>query len=189
MSHFKEVPAYFSGLRLLTVDNVAAAVPQNIFTFKSMIGIDRDGESVKVFDLKTELEGKYFVLIFLPMDFTCDSEEVLSLKASLESFDAEGCQVFSLRVLLLFESLSNVSKVFGVTADSPLATTRWIRFNIVRSRRFTRITFISTLTGRACLMVDLAALQASQFSVTRTFPSQQAAASPGSRSSQTTPRP
>ena len=187
MSHFKEVPAYFSGLRLLTVNNVAAAVPQDIFTFKSMIGIDRDGESVKVFDLKTEMEGKYFVLIFLPMDFTCDSEEVLSLKASLESFDAEGCQVFTLRVLLLFESLSNVSKVFGVTADSPLATTRWIRFN--RPRRFTRITSISTLTGRACLMVDLAALQASQFSVTRTSPSQQAAASPGSRSSQTAPRP
>ena len=59
MSHFKEVPAYFSGLRLLTVNNVAAAVPQDIFTFKSMIGIDRDGESVKVFDLKTEMEGKY----------------------------------------------------------------------------------------------------------------------------------
>ena len=102
MSHFKEVPAYFSGLRLLTVNNVAAAVPQDIFTFKSMIGIDRDGESVKVFDLKTELEGKYFVLIFLPMDLTFDAEEVLSFKATLESFDAEGCQVSDLFWKFLF---------------------------------------------------------------------------------------
>ena len=108
MSHFKEMP-YFSGLHLLTVNNVVA-VPQDSFTFHSLVGIDKDGESVGVFDLKEHLEGTYFVLIFLPMDFTCDSEEVLSLKASLESFDAEGCQVFTLRVLLLFESLSNVSK-------------------------------------------------------------------------------
>ena len=108
MSHFKEMP-YFSGLHLLTLDN-RVAVPQDIFTLPNMVGIDSDGETVRMFDLKTELEGKYFVLIFLPMDFTCDSEEVLSLKASLESFDAEGCQVFTLRVLLLFESLSNVSK-------------------------------------------------------------------------------
>ena len=83
---------YFSGLHLLTVNNVVA-VPQDTFTFHSMVGIDKDGESVRVFDLKTELEGKYFVLIFLPMDLTFDSEEVLSFKASLESFAAEGCQV------------------------------------------------------------------------------------------------
>ena len=91
MSHFKEMP-YFSGLHLLTVNN-KVAVPQDIFTFHSVIGIDKDGESVGVFNMKTELEGKYFVLIFLPMDLTFDSEEVLSFKASLESFAAEGCQV------------------------------------------------------------------------------------------------
>ena len=91
MSHFKEMP-YFSGLHLLTVNN-KVAVPQDIFTFHSVIGIDKDGESVGVFNMKTELEGKYFVLIFLPMDLTFDSEEVLSFKATLESFEAEGCEV------------------------------------------------------------------------------------------------
>ena len=92
MSHFKEMP-YFSGLHLLTINN-KVSVPQDIFTFpNNMVGIDSDGETVRMFDLKTELEGKYFVLIFLPMDLTFDSEEVLSFKASLESFEAEGCQV------------------------------------------------------------------------------------------------
>merc|ERR1711990_1146910 len=66
-----------SGLHLLTLDN-RVSVPQDIFTFHSMVGIDSDGETVRMFDLKTELEGKYFVLIFLPMDLT---------------FDSEGCQV------------------------------------------------------------------------------------------------
>ena len=88
---------YFSGLHLLTVNNVVA-VPQDIFTFHSLVGIDKDGESVGLFNMKTELEGKYFVLAFFPMDLTFDSEEVLSFKASLESFAAEGCQV----TLLIF---------------------------------------------------------------------------------------
>ena len=83
---------YFSGLHLLTVNNVVA-VPQDNFTFHSLVGIDKNGESVRVFDLKTELGGKYFVLLFFPMDLTVDSEEVLSFKASLESFEAEGCKV------------------------------------------------------------------------------------------------
>ena len=100
MSHFKEMP-YFSGLHLLTVNNVVS-VPQDNFTFHSLVGIDKNGESVRVFDLKTELEGKYFVLIFLPMDFTFDAEEVLSLKASLESFAAEGCQVTFLQFFSFF---------------------------------------------------------------------------------------
>merc|ERR1711990_992769 len=96
-----------SGLHLLTLDN-RVSVPQDIFTFHSMVGIDSDGETVRMFDLKTELEGKYFVLIFLPMDLTFDSEEVLSFKATLESFEAEGCEVV------------------GVAADSPLVISRWI---------------------------------------------------------------
>ena len=91
MSHFKEVP-YFSGIGLLNVNNVVS-MPQDVFTPHSMIGIDSDGNTVRMFDLNTELEGKYFVLLFFPMDLTVDSEEVLSFKASLESFEAEGCKV------------------------------------------------------------------------------------------------
>ena len=94
MSHFKEMP-YFSGLHLLTLQN-RVSVPQDIFNFHNMVGIDSDGNTVRMFDLKSELEGKYFVIIFLPMDLTFDSEEVLSIKASLESFEAEGCQVSDL---------------------------------------------------------------------------------------------
>ena len=105
MSHFKEMP-YFSGLHLLTVNNVVA-VPQDSFTFHSLVGIDKDGESVGVFDLKEHLDGTYFVLIFLPMDLTFDAEEVLSFKASLESFAAEGCQVTFMPFLFSsFDSLS-----------------------------------------------------------------------------------
>ena len=100
MSHFKEMP-YFSGLHLLTLDN-RVSVPQDIFTFHNMVGIDSDGETVRMFDLKTELEGKYLVLIFLPIDLTLDAEEVLSFKATLESFDAEGCQVSDLFWKFLF---------------------------------------------------------------------------------------
>ena len=91
MSHFKEVP-YFSGIGLLNVNNVVS-MPQDVFTPHSMVGVDSDGNTVRMFDLNTELEGKYFVLLFFPMDLTVDSEEVLSFKASLESFEAEGCKV------------------------------------------------------------------------------------------------
>ena len=91
MSHLKEMDPYFSGLRLLTVNN-KASVPQKVLTFVNMVGSDSDGK-VRIFDLKTELEGKYVVLIFFPMGLTFDSDEVLSLKASLESFEAEDCQV------------------------------------------------------------------------------------------------
>ena len=61
-------------------------------------------KSVRVFDLKTELVGgKYFVLIFLPLD----AEQLLSFKASLESFAAEGCQVTFMPFLFSsFDSLS-----------------------------------------------------------------------------------
>ena len=100
MSHFKEIDPYFSGLQELTVKN-EVVTPQDTFASfapnalapSSYFGIDKDGETVRLFDLKDELSNKYFVLIFLPMDLTFDSEEVLSFKASLESFEAEGCQV------------------------------------------------------------------------------------------------
>ena len=126
MSHFKEVP-YFSGIGLLNVNNVVS-MPQDVFTPHSMVGVDSDGNTVRMFDLNTELEGKYFVLLFFPMDLTIDSEEVLSFKASLESFEAEGCKV-TIKVFSNTRKVSNITQVIGVTADSPLTTSRWIRFN------------------------------------------------------------
>ena len=127
MSHFKEMP-YFSGLHLLTLQN-RVSVPQDIFNFHNMVGIDSDGNTVRMFDLKSELEGKYFVIIFLPMDLTFDSEEVLSIKASLESFEAEGCQVSDLFWEFFLHRFFNVFKVVGITADSPMVTSRWIRLD------------------------------------------------------------
>ena len=126
MSHFKEVP-YFSGIGLLNVNNVVS-MPQDVFTPHNMVGVDSDGNTVRMFDLNTELEGKYFVLLFFPMDLTVDSEEVLSFKASLESFEAEGCKV-TIKLYSSRRNISNITKVIGVTADSPLTTSRWIRFN------------------------------------------------------------
>ena len=128
MSHFKEVP-YFSGIGLLNVNNVVS-MPQDVFTSHNMVGVDSDGNTVRMFDLNTELEGKYFVLLFFPMDLTVDSEEVLSFKASLESFEAEGCKV-TIKVFSNTRNASNVTQVIGITADSPLTTSRWIRFNFV----------------------------------------------------------
>ena len=126
MSHFKEVP-YFSGIGLLNVNNVVS-MPQDVFTPHSMVGVDSDGNTVRMFDLNTELEGKYFVLLFFPMDLTVDSEEVLSFKASLESFEAEGCKVI-INVVSNTRNASNFTQVIGITADSPLTTSRWIRLN------------------------------------------------------------
>ena len=94
MSHFRETPLY-SGLELVTVTNMVVR-PQDLFPFHNMPGVDRDGETVKVFDLKEELGGQYFVIFFFPMDLmdlTVDSEEVRSLQAMVETFAVEGCQV------------------------------------------------------------------------------------------------
>ena len=91
MSHFQETP-FYSGLELVTVTN-SVVRPQDLFPFRKMTGVDRDGETVKVFDLQEELGGQYFAIFFFPMDFTVDSEEVRSLKAMLETFTMEGCQV------------------------------------------------------------------------------------------------
>ena len=126
MSHFNEVP-YFSGIGLLNVNNVVS-MPQDVFTPHSMVGVDSDGNTVRMFDLNTELEGKYFVLLFFPMDLTVDSEEFLSFKASLESFEAEGCKVI-INFVSQTRNASNVTQVIGITADSPLTTSRWIRLH------------------------------------------------------------
>ena len=79
-----------------------ASFAPNALAPSSYFGIDKDGETVRLFDLKDELYNKYFVLIFLPTDLTFDSEEVLSFKASLESFEAEGCQVKIFVFFLIF---------------------------------------------------------------------------------------
>ena len=91
MSHLKETP-FHSGLELVTVTNTVVR-PQDLFPFRKMPGVDRDVETINVFDLKEELGGQYFAIFFFPMDFTVDSEEVRSLQAMLEAFAMEGCQV------------------------------------------------------------------------------------------------
>ena len=90
--HFKDTP-YFSGLPLVTVTNCLTK-PQDLFPFCKMVGVDGDGKTIKVFNLKTELDDKYFVIFFFPMDFTIDSQEVTRFRKFLSDFDAENCQVF-----------------------------------------------------------------------------------------------
>ena len=90
--HFKDTP-YCSGLPLVTVTNWITK-PQDKFPFCKMVGVDEDGKTIKVFDLKTELDDKYFVIFFFPMDFTIDYQEVTSFSKSLSDFDADNCQVF-----------------------------------------------------------------------------------------------
>ena len=94
MTHFNETPLY-SGLELVTVTNTVVR-PQDLFPFRKMAGVDRDGKTIKVFDLMEDLGAQYFAIFFFPMDFIVDSEEVCSLKAMLEAFTVEGCQVSTL---------------------------------------------------------------------------------------------
>ena len=91
MSHFKETP-YFSGLPLVTVSNKVVK-PQDQFPFRKMVGVDKDGETVRIFDLETEFENEYFVIFFLPMDFTVDSAEVCAFAETRTQFEAENCEV------------------------------------------------------------------------------------------------
>merc|ERR1719431_818536 len=79
MTHFNETPLY-SGLELVTVTNTVVK-PQDLFPFRKMPGVNRDGETVKVFDLKEELGGHYFVIFFFPMDLTVEGCQVVGVMA------------------------------------------------------------------------------------------------------------
>ena len=96
-----------ASMQLLTVSNKVTK-PQDTFVFRDMIGVDKDGVSIRTIDMKTEFEDNYFVLFFFPMDFKVDSSEVLSFKEHLDEFANNNCEIV------------------GVTSDSPWAVKRWI---------------------------------------------------------------
>jgi len=96
-----------SSMDILTVSN-RVTKPQDTFKFRAMTGVDKDGETIRTVDMKTEFENNYFVLFFFPMDFKVDSSEVLSFKEHLDEFTKENCEIV------------------GVTSDSPWAVKRWI---------------------------------------------------------------
>lgn len=85
--------------------------PQDSFPFHQLLlpmpGLDEDGMTVREFDLKAELTGRYFCLLFFPLDFTADAEMFRSFAALLNEFKF------------------NETKVVAVTADSPYVTRRW----------------------------------------------------------------
>jgi len=96
-----------SNMELLTVSNKVTK-PQDAFKFPSMTGVDKDGETIRMVNMKTEFENNYFVLFFFPMDFKVDSSEVLSFKEHIAEFTKENCEIV------------------GVTSDSPWTVKRWI---------------------------------------------------------------
>jgi len=96
-----------SGMSLLTVSNKNSK-PQDEFPFKTKVGVDEDGETIREFNMDLEFKDTYFVCFFFPMDFKVDSSEVLAFKENLEEFSKMHC------------------KIVGVTSDSPFAIKRWI---------------------------------------------------------------
>ena len=97
-----------SSMQLLTVSNKINK-SQDGFVFCPMIGVDKDGEAIRVVvDMETEFKNNYFVLFFFPMDFKVGSSKVLSFKEHLQEFTKNHCEIV------------------GVTSDSPLAVKRWI---------------------------------------------------------------
>ncbi len=65
----------------------------------------QDGTTLRDFDLAAELAGRYFLLIFFPMDFSQeDAAEIRSLAAQLPEFTF------------------NKTKVVAVSADSSFVT-------------------------------------------------------------------
>ena len=107
MAFAKKDSSLDASMQLLTVSNKVTK-PQDTFEFREMIGVDKNGTSIRTIDMKTEFEDNYFVLFFFPMDFKVDSSEVLSFKEHLDEFSANNCEVV------------------GVTSDSPWAVKRWI---------------------------------------------------------------
>ena len=59
---------------------------------------------MRQFDLKAELTGRYFVLLFFPMDFTADAKELRSFASQLKEF------------------LFNKTTVVAVSADNAYTT-------------------------------------------------------------------
>jgi alkyl hydroperoxide reductase subunit AhpC len=64
----------------------------------------QDGTTLRDFDLAAELAGRYFLLVFFPMDFSQDAAEIRSLAAQLPEFTF------------------NKTKVVAVGADSSFVT-------------------------------------------------------------------
>ena len=106
MAHFIDCPME-SSMSLLTVSNKIIK-PQDEILFHPMLGIDKDGETVRKVYMEIEFKDYYFVIFFFPMDFKVDSSEILSFKEHIADFSKNNC------------------KIVGVTSDSPLAIKRWI---------------------------------------------------------------
>jgi alkyl hydroperoxide reductase subunit AhpC len=64
----------------------------------------QDGTTLRDFDLAAELAGRYFLLVFFPMDFSQDAAEIRSLAAQVPEFTF------------------NKTKVVAVSADSSFVT-------------------------------------------------------------------
>ena len=61
-----------ASMQFLTVSNEVTK-PQDAFVFRKMNGVDKDGKTIRMVDMKSELENNYFVLFFFPIDFRVDS--------------------------------------------------------------------------------------------------------------------
>ena len=96
-----------AGMQLLTVSNEVTK-PQDAFLFRKMNGVDKDGKTIRIVDMETDMKNNYFVLFFFPMDFRVDSSEVISFKEHLDEFTDNHCEIV------------------GVTSDSPWAVKGWI---------------------------------------------------------------
>ena len=85
--------------------------PQNPFPFDLkpvLLGLETDGTTVKKYDMVEHCKNNYFVLFFFPMDFRCDSSEVLAFSDRFKEFEA------------------NHIRVLGVTHDSPFVLRHWV---------------------------------------------------------------
>jgi len=87
-------------------------LPQDPFPFEKkpiLLGVGIDGETIGKYDLAQHCKNSYFILFFFPMDFTCDSSEVLAFRDKLHLFN------------------ENHTHVIGVTHDSPYVIRHWMK--------------------------------------------------------------
>ena len=91
---------------LLIVKNEVAKPQDNPNIERIFTGIDHDG-SERELDLQ-EFEGKYLVLVFLPLDCHLGFEDILYLKGEKGKFEKLNCQMV------------------GVTSESPYSITKFI---------------------------------------------------------------